>query len=72
MTIPYYYLLWRETSGLRNLFKRHHVHSLQLNGRCQTFHPLIILQGEQGIEQTDDEMFALAKYLLEGQVGFRV
>ena len=36
------------------------------------FHPLIILQGQEGIEQTDDEVLVLAEYLLESQVGFRV
>ena len=36
------------------------------------FHPLIVLQGQQGVEQTDDEVLVLAEYFLESEVGFRV
>ena len=35
-------------------------------------HPLVILQGQEGVEQTDNEVLVLAEYLLESQVGFRV
>ena len=37
-----------------------------------TFDLLVILQGEHGVEQADDEVLVLAEYLLESQVGFRV
>ena len=35
-------------------------------------HALIVLQGQEGVEQTDDEVFMLAEHFLESQVGFRV
>ena len=38
----------------------------------KAFHALVGLEWQEGIEQTGDEMFVLAKYLLESQVGFRI
>jgi len=35
-------------------------------------HALVILQRQKGIKQTDDEVFMLAKHLLESQVCSRV
>ena len=35
-------------------------------------HPLVVLQGQKGVKQTDNEVLVLAEYLLESQVGFRV